>query len=141
MQPLPNPVWLHNILMVLGAHRQLAETWGTLITRNFFSEETDMEKTKNESPAGRPSCGFRIFTRRYPKCESCGAHLPAALLYSAGEIEGMRDAEAAAENQRMAKKKAATAAGNRNVGFGVYGDSGGAAYDGGGCAGDGGGCS
>lgn len=29
-----------------------------------------------------PECGFRIYNRRYPNCESCGARLPEALVYS-----------------------------------------------------------
>jgi hypothetical protein len=32
-----------------------------------------------------PACGFRVFNRRYPKCESCGAELPESIVYSAVE--------------------------------------------------------
>ncbi len=32
-----------------------------------------------------PACGFRVFNRRYPKCESCGAPLPDSIVYSAVE--------------------------------------------------------
>jgi hypothetical protein len=32
-----------------------------------------------------PECGFRIYNRRYPNCESCGAALPETLVYSAAE--------------------------------------------------------
>jgi ribosomal protein L37E len=32
-----------------------------------------------------PACGFRVFNRRYPKCESCGAALPESIVYSAVE--------------------------------------------------------
>jgi predicted amidophosphoribosyltransferase len=29
-----------------------------------------------------PECGFRIYNRRYPNCESCGAPLSESLVYS-----------------------------------------------------------
>ena len=29
-----------------------------------------------------PACGFRVFNRRYPKCESCGAELPESIVYT-----------------------------------------------------------
>ena len=29
-----------------------------------------------------PDCGFQVFNRRYPKCESCGAPLPETIVYS-----------------------------------------------------------
>jgi hypothetical protein len=29
-----------------------------------------------------PECGFRIYNRRFPSCESCGATLPESLVYS-----------------------------------------------------------
>jgi len=32
-----------------------------------------------------PECGFRVFNRRYPKCESCGAVLPETIAYTAVE--------------------------------------------------------
>lgn len=32
-----------------------------------------------------PECGFRIYNRRYPNCESCGAALPETLVYSESE--------------------------------------------------------
>ena len=32
-----------------------------------------------------PECGFRIYNRRYPNCESCGATLPETLVYSAAQ--------------------------------------------------------
>lgn len=32
-----------------------------------------------------PECGFRIYNRRYPNCESCGAVLPESLVYSESE--------------------------------------------------------
>jgi hypothetical protein len=32
-----------------------------------------------------PECGFRIYNRRYPNCESCGAALPETLVYSPAE--------------------------------------------------------
>ena len=32
-----------------------------------------------------PECGFTIYNRRFPNCESCGAVLPETLVYSAAE--------------------------------------------------------
>jgi len=32
-----------------------------------------------------PECGFTIYNRRFPNCESCGAGLPETLGYSAAE--------------------------------------------------------
>ena len=32
-----------------------------------------------------PECGFTIYNRRFPKCESCNAVLPETLVYSAAE--------------------------------------------------------
>lgn len=40
-----------------------------------------------------PACGFRIFNRRYPKCESCGAALPQSLAYTAAERRALMAAE------------------------------------------------
>jgi len=40
-----------------------------------------------------PACGFRIFNRRYPKCESCGAALPQTLAYTAAERRALMAAE------------------------------------------------
>jgi len=34
-----------------------------------------------------PACGFRVFNRRYSRCEGCGAGLPAELLLSDADIE------------------------------------------------------
>ncbi len=40
-----------------------------------------------------PACGFRVFNRRYPKCESCGATLPESIVYSAVERHTLLMAE------------------------------------------------
>ena len=32
-----------------------------------------------------PDCGFRIYNRRFPNCESCGAALPDTMVYSPAE--------------------------------------------------------
>jgi predicted RNA-binding Zn-ribbon protein involved in translation (DUF1610 family) len=47
-----------------------------------------------------PACGFRVFNRRYPKCESCGAELPDSIAYTAVE----RSALIAAEDQQARTK-------------------------------------
>ena len=40
-----------------------------------------------------PECGFRIYNRRYPNCESCGAALPETLVYSPAERFALQHAE------------------------------------------------
>ena len=35
-------------------------------------------------------CGFRVYNRRYPKCERCGCALPASLLLSDQERQALR---------------------------------------------------
>lgn len=40
-----------------------------------------------------PECGFQVFNRRYPKCESCGALLPETLVYTAVERHALHVAE------------------------------------------------
>ncbi len=47
-----------------------------------------------------PACGFRVFNRRYPKCESCGAALPESIVYSAVE----RHTLAVADEERTLDK-------------------------------------
>ena len=42
-----------------------------------------------------PACGFRVFNRRYPKCESCGAELPEDVAYTAAERHRLIAAEEA----------------------------------------------
>ena len=46
-----------------------------------------------------PDCGFAIFNRRFPKCESCGAILPVSIVYTNEELEVLRAKEAEAEKQ------------------------------------------
>jgi len=40
-----------------------------------------------------PECGFRIYNRRFPSCESCGAALPDTLVYSAAERFALQQEE------------------------------------------------
>ena len=40
-----------------------------------------------------PDCGFRIFNRRYPKCESCGALLPDTIAYTPAERSAIFESE------------------------------------------------
>ena len=40
-----------------------------------------------------PECGFRIYNRRFPNCESCGAALPETLVYSPAERFALQKAE------------------------------------------------
>jgi hypothetical protein len=52
-----------------------------------------------------PQCGFRVFNRRYPKCESCGAALPESIVYSPTERHSLlaADEERALEKARNEK--------------------------------------
>jgi hypothetical protein len=68
-----------------------------------------------QQPPRCPSCSFLVFNRRYRKCESCGAELPAGLLYSEAELEAIRKSELEQlehemERQREASKEATAAA-------------------------------
>jgi len=59
-----------------------------------------------------PSCGFHVFNRRYPKCESCGAPLPESLRLSPAEREDLANAataslDAQVEEARRARLEAA----------------------------------
>lgn len=54
-----------------------------------------------------PSCGFRVFNRRYSKCEHCGRDLPQEMLLTAGQI-GKLDADAEASRRAQALRAAAT---------------------------------
>ena len=47
-----------------------------------------------------PECGFQVFNRRYPKCESCGAMLPETIVYTPVE----RHALLAAEEERVLER-------------------------------------
>ena len=47
-----------------------------------------------------PACGFRVFNRRYPKCERCKTALPASLLLS--ELE--RQALLKGEEEQLSSK-------------------------------------
>lgn len=40
-----------------------------------------------------PECGFRIYNRRFPNCESCGAALPETLVYSPAERFALKQHE------------------------------------------------
>jgi hypothetical protein len=57
-----------------------------------------------------PQCGFRIFNRRYPRCEGCGANLPDSLIYSDAEIAAMQAQERQAALERRRKTAKAVSA-------------------------------
>jgi len=80
-----------------------------------------------------PGCGFRIFSRRITKCESCGAPIPVALM--------LTPEQAAAFDAEDARVRQAGAAHVRKIApRGSTGGDGGAASSDAGCDGDGGGC-
>jgi ribosomal protein L37E len=53
-----------------------------------------------KAPLRCPACGFAVFNRRYPKCESCGAALPDTVIYSASERDALRRADDEADATR-----------------------------------------
>lgn len=77
-----------------------------------------------------PACGFRIFSRRIMKCESCGAPLPVALLLTP-EQTAVFDAE----DERL--RQAGAAHVRKIAPRGSVGGDVGAAGGGGDCGGDG----
>lgn len=85
-------------------------------------------------PPTCPACGFRIFNRRFPKCERCGAALPEAIAYSAQELAALREKEG--EEERQAQRRKAAASGTAND-FGIALDMGDTDAS---CDGGGGGC-
>jgi hypothetical protein len=54
-----------------------------------------------------PECGFRIYNRRYPNCESCGAALPETLVYSPAERFALQheEEERALERARQSSEE------------------------------------
>lgn len=56
-----------------------------------------------------PRCGFHVFNRRYPKCESCGAPLPESFLLSSAEREALADAAMASVNEQISDAERARA--------------------------------
>jgi hypothetical protein len=49
-----------------------------------------------------PECGFQVFNRRYPKCESCGAMLPETIVYTEVERHKLHLVE---EERTLAKER------------------------------------
>ena len=53
-----------------------------------------------------PACGFRVFNRRYPKCERCKAELPASLLFSEHERQALLKREQDQLNLKLERARA-----------------------------------
>ena len=66
-----------------------------------------------------PECGFEVFNRRYPKCESCGTVLPESIVYSAIERHALlaADEEQALERSRNEKVASVTTPGSLDDGL------------------------
>jgi hypothetical protein len=47
-----------------------------------------------------PACGFAVFNRRLPACESCGAGLPSELLYTPQQLQALAAAHQRIDLQR-----------------------------------------
>ncbi len=56
-----------------------------------------------------PACGFRVFNRRYPRCESCGAQLPEATVYNESEREALLQSEVERLDKEHEERKIAAA--------------------------------
>ena len=54
------------------------------------------------APPKCPDCGFRVFNRRFPKCESCGAVLPASMVYTANELLALQEDDLKSEKLHQA---------------------------------------
>lgn len=81
------------------------------------------------------ACGFRIFNRRFPRCEACREPLPPALLYSKEELEALRAKEAledAARQRKQAEAREARKKLREDGGTGYLGFDGGDSGAGGG---------
>src|SRR5262245_55245532 len=90
-----------------------------------------------------PTCGFQILNRRFPKCEKCGAALPANLLFTR-EQKTVLDAEheksrkeREARMREARKKEGKSSGGDLNTMWGGN-DYGGGGEGGGGDGGGGG---
>jgi hypothetical protein len=85
-----------------------------------------MTDSKMPLPLACPRCGFRIFNRRYPKCESCGQLLPAGLVYSATELAALQKAQEdeASRARSLHGRPAGDAGGSTGFVWGI-GDAGG----------------
>lgn len=63
-------------------------------------------------------CGFTVFNRRYPKCESCGAVLAAGLAMTPEERSAALEADRIeSEHAAREKKREAHAAGSGDGGY------------------------
>ena len=56
-----------------------------------------------------PACGFQVFNRRYPKCESCGAQLPESIVYNESERDALLQSEVDRLDKEHEERKIAAA--------------------------------
>jgi hypothetical protein len=52
-----------------------------------------------------PDCGFQVFNRRFPKCESCGALLPVSIVYSTVERHALLVADEERDFEKSRNEK------------------------------------
>ncbi len=71
------------------------------------------------------TCGFSVFNRRYPKCESCGIELAEGIALSKSELKALlgSEAEAARLAWRERQKAASQSAPDGDAGAAVIGAS------------------
>jgi len=79
-------------------------TWQSLHCQPQVRVSRDVRQTKDAPSC--PKCGFRVFNRRYPKCERCGAALPESIVYSAEELAALRERERKEELERQRERSA-----------------------------------
>lgn len=65
---------------------------------------------------GCPACGFTVFNRRVARCESCGAALPAGLLFSPEQISSIDAEHERNEKTRQTFKRGAGSSGGSGGG-------------------------
>ena len=67
------------------------------------------------------ACGFRVFNRRYPKCESCGTELAAGIALSSLERETLfgQDRVASELEWRDKQRKAMNTPSDSDAGLGL----------------------
>jgi hypothetical protein len=58
-----------------------------------------------QDPPKCPDCGFQVYNRRFPKCESCGAVLPESIVYSPVERHALLVADEERDLERARNEK------------------------------------
>ncbi len=92
--------------------------------------DTQLVRDTTMSKYRCPECGFRIFNRRVPRCESCGSLLPEELLLTAEERAALDAAYEKSATQRAEQARAKRRAGRGDSDVLIDGFSSGGGGDG-----------